>query len=253
MSWATRSADDRRLQRRSGLRGRGIRWGMRAEAGAIEKVSIDPQTFAPTLSTVDDAPPRGICGSGMIDLIAELLNAGIVDRSGSFAGDREHPRIVRTGDEAAYVLVFADQTPMGEDIVFTASDLKNLIYSKGAVYAGFTTLLGEAGMDFSLVERVIITGGFGQYLNIDKAVAIGLLPDIERGKFAYMGNSSIKGAYMALLSNDYRQEARDICNRMTYVDFSSNPHYMEEFTSACFLPHTNLNAFPSVTEAKKAS
>ena len=227
--------------------GGGIRWGMRAEAGAIEKITIDPKTFEPAISTVDDAPPRGICGSGMIDLIAELLGAGIVDRGGRFVGGTDHPRIVQAGDETAYVLARADQTPMAEDIVFTASDLKNLIYSKGAVYAGFTTLLGEAGMDFSMVERVIITGGFGQYLNIDKAVAIGLLPDIEREKFAYMGNSSIKGAYMALLATGYRQEAREICNRMTYVDFSSNPHYMDEFTSACFLPHTNLNAFPSAT------
>lgn len=99
---------------------------------------------------------------------------------------------------------------MNEDIVFTASDLKNLIYSKGAVYAVFTTLLGEAGMDFSMVDRMIITGGFGQYLNIEKAVTMGLLPDIDRDKFTYMGNSSIVGAYMALLSCDYRQEAREI-------------------------------------------
>ena len=105
-------------------------------------------------------------------------------------------------------------------------------------------------MDFSMVERVIITGGFGQYLNIEQAVTIGLLPDIARDKFAYMGNSSIKGAYMALLSTDCRQEAREICNRMTYVDFSSNPRYMEEFTSALFLPHTDLNAFPSVAAKK---
>ena len=227
--------------------GGGIRWGMRAEEGAIEKVTIDPDTFAPQLTTVGDAPPRGICGSGMIDLIAELLKAGIIDRSGQFSKVLDNPRIRETGDELAYVLAFADQTPMQEDIVFAASDLKNLVYSKGAVYAGFTTLLNEAGMDFSIVERVIITGGFGQYLNIEQAVAIGLFPDIAREKFAYMGNSSIKGAYMALLSNDYRQEAQEICNRMTYVDFSSNPRYMDEFTSALFLPHTDLNAFPSVT------
>ncbi len=227
--------------------GGGIRWGMRAEEGAIEKVTIDPETFAPHLTTVGDAPPRGICGSGMIDLIAELLRTGIVDRSGRFSTGLNNPRVRETGGEPAYVLVFADQTPIGEDIVFTASDLKNLVYSKGAVYAGFTTLLNEAGMDFSMVERVIITGGFGQYLNIEQAVTIGLLPDIAREKFAYMGNSSIKGAYMALLSNDYRQEARELCNSMTYVDFSSNPRYMDEFTSALFLPHTDLKAFPSVS------
>ena len=226
--------------------GGGIRWGMRAEEGAIEKVTIDPDSYEPQLTTVGDASPRGICGSGMIDLIAELLKAGIIDRSGQFSKEINHPRIRENGDELAYVLAFADQTPMQEDIIFTASDLKNLVYSKGAVYAGFTTLLNEAGMDFAMVERVIITGGFGQYLNIEKAVAIGLLPDIAREKFAYMGNSSIKGAYMALLSNSYRQEAKEICNRMTYVDFSSNPRYMDEFTSALFLPHTNLEAFPSI-------
>ena len=229
--------------------GGGIRWGMRAEDGAIEKVTIDPQTLAPDLSTVGDAPARGICGSGMIDLIAELLKTGIVDRSGQFSRELSNERVRKQGDEWAYVLTFADETPMEEDIVFTASDLKNLVYSKGAVYAGFTTLLGEAGMDFSMVDRMIITGGFGQYLNIEKAVTIGLLPDIDRSKFAYMGNSSIVGATMALLSTRYRQEARDICNNMTYVDFSSNPRYMDEFTSALFLPHTDLNAFPNVDTA----
>ncbi len=225
--------------------GGGIRWGMRAEQGAIEKVTIDPKTWEPQLTTVDDAPPRGICGSGMIDLIAELLAAGIIDRSGAFSTGNHHPRIRENADEPAYILVTADQTPMQEDILFTASDLKNLIYSKGAVYAGFTTLLRETGLDFSMVERVIITGGFGQYLNIEKAVAIGLLPDLPRDKFAYLGNSSIKGAYLALLSNVYRQEAGDICRRMTYLDFSSNPNYMDQFTSALFLPHTDLSAFPS--------
>ena len=125
--------------------------------------------------------------------------------------------------------------------------MKNLIYSKVAVYAGFTTLLAEAGMDFSVVDRFIITGGFGQYLNIEKAVRIGLLPDIDRSKFTYMGNSSIVGAYLALLSNDYRNEARDICDSITYVDFSSRPQYMDQFTSALFLPHTDLKAFPSAS------
>jgi len=226
--------------------GGGIRWGMRAEDGAIEKVAIDPATLEPEIITVGDQPPRGICGSGMIDLIAELLKVGIIDRSGHFATDRDHPRVVTVNNEPAYVLAFAEQTPMKEDIVFTESDLKNLIYSKGAVYSGFTTLLAEAGLDFSMVERMVITGGFGQYLNIEKAIGIGLLPDMDRDKFAYLGNSSIAGAYMALLSEDYRKEAQEICNNMTYVDFSSNPRYMDEFTSALFLPHTNLEMFPSI-------
>ncbi len=226
--------------------GGGIRWGMRAEEGAIEKVSIDRQTLTPEITTVGASPVRGICGSGIIDLIAELLRSGIIDRTGRFVTGLSSKRVNYGGDEPAYILVFAEETPMEEDIVFTESDVKNLIYSKGAVYAGFTTLLAEAGMDFSMVERMIITGGFGQYLNIEKAITIGLLPDIDRAKFAYMGNSSIVGAYMALLSATFRQEARNICNNLTYVDFSNNPRYMDEFTSALFLPHTNLQAFPSI-------
>ncbi|MFH1985156.1 MAG: ASKHA domain-containing protein [Pseudomonadota bacterium] len=226
--------------------GGGIRWGMRAEEGAIEKVTIDPATLAPIIQTVGDDSPRGICGSGMIDLIAELLNTGIVDRQGQFQEHPDNARIIRFGDEPAYVLAFAADSAMNEDIVFTQSDLKNLIYSKGAVYAGFSTLLAEAGLEFSMVERFIIAGGFGQYLNIEKAVAIGLLPDIDRSRFTYMGNSSIVGAYMALLSGQYRQEARELSSAMTYIDFSRNLHYMDEFTSALFLPHTNLAAFPSV-------
>lgn len=226
--------------------GGGIRWGMRAEEGAIEKITINPESLNPQFSTVGDAPARGICGSGMIDLIAELLRVGIVDRSGQFSRDLGSSRVKVIGEELAYILVFADETPMQEDIIFTASDLKNLIYSKGAVYAGFTTLLGSAGLDFNMVERVIIAGGFGQYLNIEQAITIGLLPDIPREKFSYKGNGSIKGAYMALLSTNYREECLDICNRMTYVDFSSNPEYMSEFTSALFLPHTDLAGFSSV-------
>jgi len=97
-----------------------------------------------------------------------------------------------------------------------------------------------------MIDRILISGGFGQYLNVEKAITIGLLPDTDRNKFKYLGNSSIAGAYMALLSDDYRNEARLVSNNMTYIDFSSNNRFMDEFTSALFLPHTNLKVFPSV-------
>ena len=226
--------------------GGGIRWGMRAEEGAIEQITIDPDTWVPTFVTVGGTAPRGICGPGMIDLMSELLNAGVIDRRGKFSTDRESRFVRHINGEWAYELAPADQTPMNEEIIFTESDIKNLIYSKGAVYAGFTTLLKVAGLDFSVVEKVIITGGFGQYINIEKGVRIGLLPDIERDKFVYLGNSSIVGAYMALLSEVHRREAAQVCKQMTYIDFSSHPGYMDDFTSALFLPHTNLEMFPSV-------
>ncbi len=226
--------------------GGGVRWGMRAEEGAIEKISLDPDTLEADCSTVGDVPPRGICGSGMIDLISEMLLTGIIDQSGKFATDISHPRIKREKDETAYVVEFADKTAMDADIIFTESDIDNIIRSKGAVYAGFTVLLNQAGLDFSMVERVVITGGFGQYLDMERAITIGLLPDIERSKFQYLGNSSVAGAYMALLSDEYRREAIQVSNSMTYIDFSSNNQFMDEFTSALFLPHTNVDDFPSV-------
>ncbi|WP_041280433.1 ASKHA domain-containing protein [Desulfosudis oleivorans] len=231
--------------------GGGVRWGMRAEEGAIEKVAIDEDTMVSEISVVGGKPARGICGSGMIDLISEMLMTGVIQANGKFALDADHPRMAAIGDEKAFVVATADQTSVGQDIVFTESDIDTIIRSKGAVYAGFTVLLRQAGIDFSMLDQVIITGGFGQFLNIEKAITIGLLPDIDRAKFKYMGNSSAAGAYMALLSEKHRKEAVHVCNSMTYVDFSSNNEFMSEFTSALFLPHTNLEDFPSVRRSKR--
>jgi uncharacterized 2Fe-2S/4Fe-4S cluster protein (DUF4445 family) len=229
--------------------GGGVRWGMRAEEGAIEKITINPQTLEPSAGVVGDVLPRGICGSGMIDLISEMLLAGIIQPNGRIQTDLNHPRIIKDDGEAAYIVAFASDTSVDRDIIFTESDIDNIIRSKGAVYAGFTVLLNQAGLTFDMIDRIIITGGFGQFLDIDKSVIIGLLPDIERNKFSYMGNSSIAGAYMALLSDKFRKEAIEVSNNMTYIDFSSNNEFMGEFTSAQFLPHTNLESFPSVKKA----
>ncbi len=226
--------------------GGGIRWGMRAEEGAIEKITLDPETLEPDYVTVGNLTPRGICGSGMIDLMSEMLLKKVIGQDGKFRYGPEHPRMTLFNDEPALILIPGDFIGMDEDIIFTESDIRSLILSKAAVYAGFTVLLEEIGMDFSVVSRMIITGGFGQHLNIDKAVIMGLLPDIDRDKFIYMGNSSIAGAYMALLSRDYRQESLTISNTMTYLDFSSNTKFMDEFTKAQFLPHTEGRLFPSV-------
>ena len=228
--------------------GGGVRWGMRAEDGAIEKITIDPKTFVPTFSVVGDTQPRGICGSGMIDLISEMLITGIIAPNGNFNIDDTHPRITKDGDETAYILAFAEETSVDKDILFMESDIDNIIRSKGAVYAGFKVLLNQVGFDFSMIERIIIAGGFGQYLDLDKAIIIGMFPDIDREKFKYIGNSSIAGAYLTLLSEDFRKEALDVSNKMTYIDFSSNTQFMNEFTSALFLPHTDIEDFPSVKE-----
>jgi uncharacterized 2Fe-2S/4Fe-4S cluster protein (DUF4445 family) len=232
--------------------GGGIRWGMRAEEGAIEKITLDPISFEPKYSTVENMPARGICGSGMIDLLSEMLLKKIIGQDGKFQIDMHHPRFTLFNGEPAFIVEFADKIDSEEDIIFTQSDIKSLILSKAAVYAGFSILLEQVGMDFSAISQMIITGGFGQYLDIEKAITIGLLPDIDREKFKYMGNSSIAGAYMALLSHTHRLQAIGISNTMTYLDFSSNNDFMEEFTRAQFLPHTDTNLFPSVTPSLPA-
>jgi uncharacterized 2Fe-2S/4Fe-4S cluster protein (DUF4445 family) len=226
--------------------GGGIRWGMRAEEGAIEKISINPETLEPSFSTVGNVLPRGICGSGMIDLIPEMLLAGIIDQRGKFIQDGGYPRLRQDGDDTGYVVAFAEDTAMDEEIIFSEADIENIIRSKGAVYAGFTVLLKQAELEFSMVDRLWIAGGFGQYLDIEKGIILGMLPDIERKKFQYLGNSSIAGAYMALLSNKFRGEARKISKKMTYIDFSSNSQFMDEFSAALFLPHTNINEFSNI-------
>ncbi len=226
--------------------GGGIRWGMRAEDGAIEKISLDPVTFVPAYETVENKPARGICGSGMIDLLSEMLLKKVIGQDGKFRLDTTHERMTLFKDEPAFIIEHGKNLASDEDIIFTESDIRSLVLSKAAIYAGFTVLLDEVGMDFSVVDQMIITGGFGQHLNIEKAVIMGLLPDIERNKFQYKGNSSIAGAYMALLSRDFRQEALTISNNMTYMDFSSSTRFMDEFIKAQFLPHTEMRLFPSV-------
>lgn len=226
--------------------GGGIRWGMRAEEGAIERVRIDRESLAPSVEVIGGAAPRGICGSGMIELLSGMMFTGIIDQRGKIQLAPGHPRMGAVGDEPAYILVPAAETAMGEDLVFTESDIETLLRSKGAVYAGFTVLLRQVGLGFDMIDRVLITGGFGQFLDIEKSVSIGLLPDIDREKFRYFGNSSIGGAYLALLSERNRQTANTICSSMTYLDFSTNPGFMDEFTSALFLPHTHMEQFPTI-------
>ena len=229
--------------------GGGIRWGMRAEDGAIEKITLDPETFIASYKTVADKPARGICGSGMIDLMSEMLLKKVIGQDGKFRLNQSHGRMTMFKDELAFIIEEGKNLLTEEDIIFTESDIKSLVLSKAAIYAGFTVLLEEVGMDFSMVKQMIITGGFGQHLNIEKAVIMGLLPDMDRSKFRYMGNSSIAGAYMALLSRDFRKEALTISNNMTYVDFSSSTKFMDEFIKAQFLPHTEMRLFPSVAKS----
>ena len=227
--------------------GGGISCGMRASNGAIEKVKIDKDTLKPNLTTIGNAKPVGICGSGIIDLICQMLITGIIDRRGKIHRDIDNERIRFNEHEIGeYVLAFKEEYDLETDITVNEVDIDNFIKAKGAIYSGASVLIESLGMDFSVVDKVYIAGGIGNNLDIENSILIGLLPDIEREKFVYIGNSSLVGSYLALISKDAKNKLIDIGNEMTYVELSVYPTYMDEFISACFLPHTNIEQFPTV-------
>jgi len=224
--------------------GAGVRCGMRATDGAIDEVIIDGRTWEATWRVIGEGPPQGICGSGLISTLAEMLITGIVDKAGRIRRDLPTKR-VRMGEHGAeYVVAWGeDGRP---DIVLTEVDINNLMRAKGAVYAGFSTLLRSLELDFSMVEQILIAGSFGQYINLEKAIQIGLLPDLPWDRFRYLGNTSLLGAYQTLLCREMRETADQIAARMTYLELSADNRFMQEYTSALFLPHTDLEVFPSV-------
>lgn len=226
--------------------GSGVRHGMRATAGAIEEIWIDHRTYEPTYQTIGQLPARGICGSGMIGLLAELFITGIVDKAGKIQRNLPTPR-VRTGDHGGeYVVVWANQSGIGTDIVINEVDIENLLRTKGAIYAGFSVLVQSVGLELAEVEQVFIAGAFGQYINVEKAIQIGLLPDMPWDRFHYLGNTSVLGAFYSLVSRPMRRKVLEVAQKMTYLELSADNTFYDQFMSALFLPHTDITAFPSV-------
>lgn len=222
--------------------GNGIKHGMRATEGAIENIIIDPDTFDVDIKVIgSDAKPMGICGSGMIDAIADMFLTGILNQKGKM--QKEVSDRIRDGEDGPEFVVHYGKN---RDIVLTESDIENIIRAKAAIYAGFSTLLKEVGSSFDDVQHLYIAGGFGKFLSIEKAIIIGMLPDMQKEKFEYMGNTSIIGTYLCILSRKLRGEAEKISKEMTYVELSVNNSFMDEYVSGMFIPHTNMEAFPSV-------
>ena len=228
--------------------GAGVVHGMRATKGAIEEVWISSNTYEPTYRVIGGEQPRGLCGSGLISLLAELFVTGVIDRSGTVKLDLDTPR-VRQGDHGPeYVVAWGKETESGSDIVLTKVDIENLMRTKAAIYAGFSVLASKVGLDLGDVQQVLIGGAFGQYINVEKAIQIGLLPDLPWDRFHFLGNTAVLGAYMALLSRQAREQVGNIAGAMTYVELSADNTFYDAFTAALFLPHTDITRFPSVAE-----
>jgi len=231
--------------------GGGVLHGMRAAAGAIERVRIDHATLEPMLLTIGHAPPLGICGSGFVGCVAELFLAGAIDRGGKFDQDRACSR-VREGEHGwEYLLVGASESGTGHDIVITEGDIENLMRAKAAVYAGIGVLMESVDVGFDDLDEVLVAGTFGRYLELDEVVTIGLLPELPRKRFRFVGNGSLRGARLVALSRDMTRVARKTSDNMTYLELSINAAFMDMYVSAMFLPHTDLGLFPNVATRLK--
>jgi uncharacterized 2Fe-2S/4Fe-4S cluster protein (DUF4445 family) len=192
------------------------------------------------------AKPQGLCGSGLISLVAELFVTGVVDKGGRFKMELGASRLREGEHGAEYVVAWAGETETGQDIVLTKVDIDNLMRAKAAIYAGFTVLAQSVGVDLADVKQMLIGGSFGKYLNVEKAVQLGLLPDMPWDRFQFLGNTAVLGAYMALLSREARAQIKAIAEKMTYLELSADNLFYDAFTSALFLPHTDLSRFPTV-------
>ena len=229
--------------------GAGVAHGMRASKGAIEDIWINNENLEPTFRVIGNVKPRGICGSGLIALLAEMFLTGVIDKGGNFISNLETPRIRQGGHGWEYVISWAADTGHGEDIAITHVDVDNLLRAKAAIYAGFTVLAESVGIPLDWVEQVLIGGSFGKYINVEKAIEIGLLPDLPWERFQFLGNTSVRGAYLALLDRQARERVKEIASRMTYIELSADNTFYDAFMSALFLPHTDLSRFPSVEAA----
>jgi uncharacterized 2Fe-2S/4Fe-4S cluster protein (DUF4445 family) len=230
--------------------GGGVGCGMRAASGAIDDVSVNPETFEPMILTIDMTKPRGICGSGLINLVASLMDAGLLEPNGKFR-EGATPRIRRGEEGMEYLLVPASGSLTGRDITISESDIDNLMRAKAAMFAGYQTLLESVGLSFQDLEQVILSGGFGNFVNIENAIAIGLLPDLPRYRFQFVGNGSLQGATLLALSRDLLAEEHRVAAMMTNFDLSETRGFMDRYIAALFLPHTQIELFPTALERNR--
>ena len=226
-----------------------ISCGMRATDGAVEACVIDKDTMEPTLTIVGEPgqKPVGICGSGIIDIIAELFRCGIINAKGLFVREGERVRRDEHG-MGRFVIADASESETGREVSINEVDIDNFIRAKGAIFSAIDTMLAAVDMPVECIEKVYVAGGIGSGINMKNAVRIGMLPDVDLEKFDYIGNSSLTGAYAMVISDEATEKCHELGANMTYLELSTYPGYMDNFVAACFLPHTNASLFPSAME-----
>ncbi|MDR3343798.1 MAG: ASKHA domain-containing protein [Treponema sp.] len=217
-----------------------ISCGMRATDGAIEACAIDEETMEPHPTIIGPAgqKPVGICGSGLIDIIGELFRCGIINAKGQFIREGKRVRQDVWGI-GSYVVAFAEETASGRDLALSDVDIDNFIRAKAAIFSAIRSMLVMVDFSMDTLEDVYVAGGIGSGINIERAIRIGMLPNLPVEKYHYIGNTSLTGAYAMVNSRKVCEKITEISRGMTYLELSSHPGYMDEFVAACFLPHTN--------------
>jgi len=226
--------------------GGAVKCGVRAMPGAVIEFRIDPRTYRHMIVTMGQIRPIGICGVGLIDIIAELFTKGMLEPNGSFRTDLPTERIRSRSGENEYVVVDAANSGTGMDIVLTESDIVNVLRAKAAIYAGIMTLLESVSLEASDLSRIIVSGGLGNFLELEKCIQVGLFPDLPRERFSYVGNGSLIGARLVSMSREMLGNAEKIANRITNIELIENRMFMDHYVSAKFIPHTDTSRFPSV-------
>ncbi len=222
--------------------------GMRAQEGAVERIRISPDNFSVRYETIGGTPPRGLCGSAIIDLLAEMFRAGLVDPTGKLMPDKAPERFRKIDEEWAFVVADEVETGTGRPVYITQSDIKNLIRSKGAMYTILNVVIQSVGITFQDIDNFYVAGAFGNYIDPENAITIGMLPDVALETFKGLGNSAGMGAVKVLLDRNARKELDEICERITYLEMNVRGDFMNQLTGALFLPHTDLSRFPTVAK-----
>ena len=229
--------------------------GMRATRGAIDHIRLLDAEHILSYSTIASAPAVGISGTGYVDLIADMLRTGVIDKTGQLRAETTSSGRVRASDygELEFVIIDATRSGNSKDIVITQGDINNILRAKGAVYAATTVLLNALDMTFDDIAEIKVAGAFGNFLNIPNAVFIGLLPDIASNRLRFVGNASLAGAKLSALCHDCYEGVFKVAQSTTYFELSTDPDFMDQFVSACFFPHTNIELFPTVMAELESS
>ena len=231
------------------LEGGVTKMGMMAGPGVVDKIYIDPQTREFDLHTIDDKPPKGICGSGVIDLAAGLYLSGMMDLRGKLVPDVCGSRLKDVDGLMHLIVVGAEQSATGADLTVSQADLDSLVRSKAAMYTILETITLSVGIQLEDLATFYVGGTFGSFIDPRSAITIGMLPDLPLESYQPLGNSSLGGAALALTSADSLAQIDRIRDRITYLELNVNQDFMNRFSAAKFIPHTDRTLFPSVDVA----